>query len=156
MRTTVKKVTISTKEFYDIIDLTDKVEDFLGKIGADSGLINVFTRHTTVAIKINEREDGFFRDLRSILFGDLVSPEREYHHNDLETRDPATICPVGGHECLNGHSHVAQMFIGSASETVPVEDGKLLLGRWQRILMFELDGARDREVVFTFSGKCNS
>ena len=151
----LQTISIQTRQFYDIIDLTEKVEDFLINIAAKSGLVNVFTRHTTIAIKINEKEDGFFQDLKDILFDKVANLKFDYKHNDTHVRDPQTICPVSeGHDCLNGHSHVAQMFIGSASETIPVENGKLLLGTWQRILMFEMDRERKREVVLSFVGEC--
>lgn len=150
----LETISVKTKKFYEIIDLTEDVEKFLMKIKAFNGLVNVFTRHTTVAIKINEKEVGFFEDLKHILFGKVASLTFHYKHNDTHVRDPNTICPVSeGHDCLNGHSHVAQMFIGSASETVPVQGGKLLLGKWQRILMFEMDREREREVVLSFVGE---
>ena len=145
------KITIRTKKLFDIIDLTNKVEDFLKKISAKDGLVNIYTRHTTVCIKINEKEEGFFKDLYKTVFKDIANTESKYHHNDIHNRDPETICPSSeGEDCRNGHSHVAQMLLGSASETVPVEDGEMLLGKWQRILMFELDRERDREVIISF------
>jgi len=153
METVINKLQIETEKFFDIIDLTSKVEKFLEKISAKNGLVNVFTRHTTVAIKINEKEDGFFNDLRKKIFEELVNPKNEYQHNDIHHRDPETICPTsGGMDCKNGHSHIAQMLMGSASETIPVENGKMLLGQWQKILMFELDRPRSREIVISFNG----
>ncbi len=150
----LETIKIKTKSFFDIVDLTEKVEDFLEKIGAKEGLVNIFTRHTTVAIKINEKEKGFLDDLKRVIFSEMVPPEGKYLHNDTHIRDPETICPVaGGKDCLNGHSHVAQMLLGTASETIPVENGKMLLGRWQRIMMFELDHKKEREVVLSFVGK---
>ena len=142
-----------TSKFYDVIDLSQKVKEFLEKVAAKEGLVNVFTRHTTVAIKINENEAGFLEDLKGILFKEVADLERKYLHNDTHIRDPKTICPLAnGNDCLNGHSHVAQMFMGAASETIPVKAGEMLLGKWQRIMMFELDGAREREVIFSYVG----
>ncbi len=147
-------ITIHTADPFDIHDLTESVEDFLKRHSAHNGLVNVYTTHTTTALKINESEKGFFQDLKRILFEELCSPEKEYVHNDLSVRDPKTMCPIKGHECLNGHSHVAQMLLGSASETIPVENGKMRLGRWQRILFFELDQGRERTVIVSFTGNC--
>ena len=143
---------IKTKKFFDVIDLTDNIENFLEEVAnGKDGLVNVFTRHTTVAVKINEKEDGFLEDLKQILFSNIASPHRTYFHNDLEIRDPATlVCSDGGEECLNGHSHVAQMFLGTSSETIPVKDGKMMLGTWQRVFMFELDHQREREIILSF------
>jgi len=149
-----KTISVQTKKFFDIIDLTKDVEKFLNKITAQDGLINIFTRHTTVAIKINEKETGFFQDLKEILFKEIANTNREYLHNNTHIRDPKTICPLSkGNDCLNGHSHIAQMFLGSASETIPVKNGEMLLGTWQKVLMFELDNKREREVVLSFVGK---
>lgn len=142
---------IKTSKFFDIIDLTDDIKRFLKKISAKNGFVNIYTRHTTVCIKINEKEEGFFKDLHRIVFENIANPKEEYHHNDMHARDPETICPTaGGEDCKNGHSHVAQMLLGSASETIPVSEGEMLLGRWQRVLMFELDRERTREIVISF------
>lgn len=73
-------------------------------------------------------------------------------HNDLHHRDTKTMCQ-NREECLNGHSHILQMLIGASSETIPVSGGKLLLGRWQRILLIELDSRRRREVGITIMGE---
>ena len=56
-------------------------------------------------------------------------------------------------ECLNGHSHIKAMLMGNSSETIPVQKGELMLGRWQRVLFFELDHAREREIIFSFIGE---
>jgi secondary thiamine-phosphate synthase enzyme len=56
-------------------------------------------------------------------------------------------------ECLNGHSHIRAMLMGDSSETIPVQDGNMLLGVWQRILLFELDHARPRQIVMSYMGE---
>jgi thiamine phosphate synthase YjbQ (UPF0047 family) len=56
-------------------------------------------------------------------------------------------------ECLNGHAHIRGMLMGNTSETIPVQKGKLMFGRWQRVLLFELDHAREREIIFSFIGE---
>ncbi|MEE9298530.1 MAG: YjbQ family protein, partial [Acidimicrobiia bacterium] len=53
---------------------------------------------------------------------------------------------------LNGHSHVRQLLVGSASVTIPVVDGQVLLGTWQKVLYAELDQARDRKVIVHAQG----
>ncbi len=103
--------------------------------------------------KSNEKEDGFFKDLKKTIVEKIAPPDAEYCHNDIENRDPKTLCSASGKECLNGHSHVSQMLIGSSSETVPVQDGEMLLGRWQRIFALELDHEKDREIIMSFIGE---
>lgn len=73
-----------------------------------------------------------------------------YKHNDLENRDPKTMCE-SKEECLNGHSHIRSMLFGVSSETIPVKDGQMLLGVRQRVLFIEMDHKRDREVIFSFT-----
>ncbi|MBT3348791.1 YjbQ family protein [bacterium] len=145
-----KILKIRSEKFFDVRDLTDEVSDFLKKISAQDGIVQIFTRHTTTAIKINELESGLLQDLKKVFFEEIAKIDRNWNHNNFETRDPRTMC--AGDECKNGHSHVIQMLLGS-SESVPVFAGKMQLGEWQRILFFELDRPRDREVVLSFLGK---
>lgn len=70
----------------------------------------------------------------------------------MEHRDPKTMCD-SKEECLNGHAHIRGMLMGNSSETIPVQDGKIMFGRRQRVLLFELDHAREREIVFSFIGE---
>ena len=146
-----KEITITTKKPFEIVDITTEVKKFVKENKLKNGLINVFTRHTTTAIKINEAEDGFFKDIEKWCDKN-VSLDNEYHHDDLKNRDPKTMCD-SQEECLNGHAHVRQMLLGSASETIPVENEKLLLGTWQKILFFELDHTRERKVIISFTGE---
>ncbi len=151
-----KVLTFQTKDFFAIENITSHVELFLKDIKAKEGIVNVYVQHTTVAIKINEDEAGFFNDIKRVISEEIAPPSEEgYQHNDLEIRDPATLCPISKEECLNGHSHVAQMLLGSASETIPVLEGKMQLGTWQQILMVELDHPRERKVMFSFVGDTN-
>ena len=102
-------------------------------------------------LKINEAEDGFRNDLKQWC-NNNVSIDEIYRHNDLKHRDPKTMCD-SKEECLNGHAHIRGMLMGNSSETIPVQDGKIMFGRWQRVLLFELDHAREREIIFSFIGE---
>ncbi len=144
-----KTFDVLTKEAFEIIDLTDQVKDFLSENKVKNGLVSVFTRHTTAILRINEAEDGFYKDLRKRC-DKYVSPDEWYHHNDLENRDPKTMCD-SKEECLNGHSHIRSLLIGNASETIPVVDGEIQLGVRQRILFIEMDHSRPRSLIFSFT-----
>ncbi|HEY5714190.1 MAG TPA: secondary thiamine-phosphate synthase enzyme YjbQ [Candidatus Gracilibacteria bacterium] len=148
-----KLLSFHTKQFFEVINITKDVQTFLSEIGAKEGIVNIFAQHTTIALKINEDEAGFHNDLKRIMSENIAPPGDFYHHNDLENRDPATICPISKEECLNGHSHIFQMLLGSASESVPVLEGKMQLGTWQQIFMIELDSGRDRKVLLSFVGE---
>lgn len=140
----------NTQKSLDIMDITSDIEKIISSADIKTGTVTIFTKHTTTAIKINENEAGFFKDFRKFCAA-FAPADKAYHHNDLENRDPATMCD--GEECLNGHSHLLQMFVGTASETIPVIDGEMQLGTWQRILFIELDHAREREVMVTLMGE---
>lgn len=140
--------TYQTKKPFDIIDITDDIKKFITDIWGKDGLCSIFVRHTTAVLKINEAENGFWDDMKQWC-DTYVSIDKEYKHNDLEHRDPKTMCD-SKEECLNGHAHIRWMLMGNSSETIPVQEGKIMLGRRQRVLLFELDHARDREIVFSY------
>ena len=140
-----------TKKPFDIIDITDDLRQFITKNSCKNWLLNVFTRHTTAVLKINEAEDWFRNDLKQWC-DKYISIDEIYKHNDLEHRDPKTMCD-SKEECLNGHAHIRGMLMGNSSETIPVQENKLMFGRWQRVLLFELDHAREREIIFSFVGE---
>ncbi len=131
-------------EFWDV---TEDARDVLRRSGVRHGQITVYSPHTTTSIAVNESETGFLNDLRRLL--SLVVPEDDYYeHDDHDLRTEN----LQEDEFLNGHSHCRQMLVGSTSVTIPVVEGELVLGRWQRILFAELDQARDRRVVFHAQG----
>jgi secondary thiamine-phosphate synthase enzyme len=142
-------IPVVTEGPFHILDITDRAVDLVRRADVTDGLLVAFTPHTTCAVKINERETGFLEDLRAFL-EDLVPRDAYYRHDDFDIRtenldDPDT-------EPLNGHAHVKAMLLGSSSEQVPVVDGRLGLGRWQRIMFIELDQARHRRVVLQVQG----
>ena len=146
-----KSIIYTTKKPFDIIDITDDIKKFITEIWCKEWLCNVFTRHTTAVLKINEAEDGFRNDLRERCDKN-VSIDETYKHNDLEHRDPKTMCE-SKEECLNGHAHIRGMLMGNSSETIPVQNSELMFGVWQRVLLFELDHAREREIIFSYIGE---
>ncbi|KKP37953.1 hypothetical protein A2483_04030 [Candidatus Peregrinibacteria bacterium RIFOXYC2_FULL_33_13] len=141
----------SSKTKLEFIDITDDVQRFIERSKIKNGLVNVFTMHTTTSIKINEREEGFHQDFKAFI-QELLPVSRNYLHDDFEKRDKSTMCNISD-ECANGHSHCQQMLIGTSSEHVPIIDGKMALGRWQRIFLIELDKPRKREVMVSVIGK---
>ncbi len=145
-----KEFHIKTIRDLQIIDLTQEVEKFLAEHQCMNGFVNVFTKHTTATIKINELENGLAKDME--LWCDKYVPTDEfYHHNDLPNRDPSTMYH-DREESLDGHSHLRYLLMWATSETIPVVDGKMQLGRWQSILFIEMDRAKERTVVFSFTG----
>ena len=112
-------------EFKDITDLIQKV---VSESGVQSGTCFLFVPHTTAALLINENDDpGLQRDLDNFL--KLLAPrERDYHHNDG-----------------NCDAHLKAAVIGN-SKSLLVENGRLILGRWQGVFLCEFDGPRRRDL----------
>mgnify|MGYP001824016004 CR=1 FL=1 len=128
-------------------DLTEIVRAVTARSGVRHGQVTVHTPHTTTTIVLNESETGFLNDFRRLI-DEMVPAEGYYEHDDHELRTEN----LQEDEFLNGHSHCRQMLTGTASVTIPVVDGEVLLGTWQRVLFVEFDQSRERRVVFHAQG----
>ncbi len=127
-----KSIRISSESNFQIINITPLIEDALGKAEIKEGIVNIFSKHSTTAICINEDEKGLKADFRSFL--EMVVPNARYKHDYIDN---------------NARSHL-KSFLLSSSETIPIEDGKLALGTWQSVFFIELDGPRlNRTVLLT-------
>jgi secondary thiamine-phosphate synthase enzyme len=113
------------------------------------GAAVAFCAHTTAALLINEWEDGALDDFRNRMLR-LVPDDAYYAHDDLERR---TQNLDESHERRNGPSHVKAMLLSATSHAIPVSAGGPMLGRWQRLILFEMDEPKDREVVFHVFGE---
>ncbi len=130
-------------------DVTDDVLGVVSQSGVRNGMALVYSPHTTCAVLINERESGFLHDFNRLIDA-LVPLDGEYRHDDLEARTENLDDP---HDIPNGWAHCRQALLGSASQAIPVVDGQLVLGRWQRVFVLELDRARDRRVLIQVMGE---
>jgi secondary thiamine-phosphate synthase enzyme len=143
---TTEKLTFHTVRAPEFIDLTDQVERVVLASGVQNGQVTVFTRHTTAAIRINENEPELLRDF--VTFLERVAPaDAPYRHNDFTVRT----VNMTDDEWANAHAHCRQLLM-SASETIPIVDGELCLGTWQRIFLLELDHPRERSVIVQVLG----
>ncbi len=139
-------VRIRTEEHLQFIDLTELVQQRVRRSGLAHGLVNIQTRHTTTAIVVNENEPLLIQDIKDLL-ARWAPMEAGYRHDSLEER---TVNRVPD-ERANGHSHARALVLGT-SESLSVIDGEIHIGRWQRIFLVELDGARPREISVTVMG----
>jgi secondary thiamine-phosphate synthase enzyme len=115
--------------------------------GIQVGFVNVQTLHTTTALVVNELEPLLLSDFATLL--EHTAPrEAGYRHDDLAARR-VNVAPG---ERINGHAHCQALLLG-LSVCLNVTDGKLLLGRWQRVLLVELDGPRDRAISVLIVGE---
>ena len=129
-----------TNKEFELIDITEKVRKAVSKSGMKNGIMLVFSQHTTGVVRISENEEGLMQDYKS-LFERTVPKEGKYIHNktNIDNRP-------------NAHSHLQSMFLNS-SETIPLKDGEMMLGKWQSIFFVEVDGPRpERKVVIEVVG----
>jgi len=142
----VGRVRIETTDATGVVDLTARVESFLRSARLEAGWVNVQTRHTTTGICVNENEPLLLTDLLALL--ERLAPRgTAYAHDELHLR-----AGVGPDERPNGHAHAKALLLRTA-ETLNVAHGSLHLGRWQRVLLVELDGPREREVSLLAMGE---
>lgn len=133
-----KSIKIDTSSNFQIIDITSDIIAIFNEINKENkfneGIINVFTKHSTSAIRVNENEKGLLNDFEKVLKG-LVMENDNYRHDFIDN---------------NAASHIRAFILGS-SETIPIVDGRLGLGTWQSIFFVELDGPRrGRTINLTF------
>jgi secondary thiamine-phosphate synthase enzyme len=131
---------VETGQAPDFVDITERIVELVRRSGISDGQVLVFSRHTTAAIRVQEAEPLLLEDI-AVCLERLAPKGIDYRHNDFRVRT-VNMTP---HESPNGHSHCQHLFLG-ASETLPVVDGHLALGRWQRLFLIELDHPRTREV----------
>lgn len=133
-----------------LIDVTEDVVGVVARSGVRNGMAVVYSPHTTCAVLINEPEDGFAADFAELLERLAPSEGAYYRHDDLGIRTQGIEDDTAAFP--NGHSHLRSTLLPS-SQTVPVVDGKLTLGVWQRIFFCELDRSRPRKVLIQVVGE---
>lgn len=134
MKIISKEFTIKTRNRFDSIDITDYVGE--ATKGINNGIAYVIVKHTTCAVIINEAESGLMKDYLN-WSRKLVPPEGEFEHNIIDN---------------NGHAHIISSIIGN-SRVIPITEGKLDLGTWQRVILLEFDGPRTRTVLVKSMGE---
>jgi secondary thiamine-phosphate synthase enzyme len=123
--------TISTKRDKQVIDITDRVDRFISEAGVREGVCNVFVLHTTAGLTTGEAIEGTDEDLMEVL--ERIIPKIKFRH---------------AHDPSHAPDHMISSILGP-SLNVPVHAGSLRLGTWQRILLVECNGPRDRTVAVT-------
>jgi secondary thiamine-phosphate synthase enzyme len=143
MKTATSSITVAADERYDYLDLTDDLRRAVKDSGITEGAAIVFCAHTTCALLINEWEDGALADFRRHLT-DLVPQDGVYYeHDDFEIRTQN----MHEDERKNGHAHVKAMLLSATSHAVPVVAGEPGFGRWQRLILFEMDDPKERTIT---------
>ena len=141
MKTFQRERHLRTPGGLHVTDITEEVADAVRESGVQNGIACVYSPHTTCSVRVNEFETGFLEDFAELL-KKLVPADRYYAHDDWEKRTE-NLAPEEMDFC-NGHAHCMAMLLGPAGESIPIRDGELCLGTWQRVLFLELDRERDR------------
>ena len=141
MKAFQRETQLRTAGGLSVKDITEDVQEAVRESGILNGICCVYSPHTTCSVRVNEWETGFLEDF-AVLLKRLVPSDHNYAHDDSDRRTE-NVCPEDM-DFGNGHSHCMSMLLGPAGESVPVRDGELCLGTWQRILFLELDRERDR------------
>ena len=125
----LKEFNISTKERYELVNISGKVEEIVRESGVKSGVVLVFVCHSTASIIITEDEPGLKQDWLGFL--KKFASGFDFLHNRIDN---------------NADSHIIAGLIGPG-KTIPIEDGKIVRGTWQQIFLAEFDGPRTRKVT---------
>lgn len=134
-----ESITIDTRGHGEMQDLTDSISRIVARSAIKIGMAQVFVVGSTGAIGTIEFEPGLKKDLPQML-DRLIPPSREYGHEQA------------WHDG-NGHSHLQATLLGP-SLTVPIAEGRPVLGTWQQIIHLECDvRSRDRTIVVTVMGE---
>ena len=121
-------IEIESKQTHEMIEVTDRVQQVITASGVSDGIVHLFTPHTTAAVTINENADpDVVHDMLTIM-NRLVPVEGGYRHAEG-----------------NSAAHVKSSLFG-CSETIPLENGRLVLGTWQGLYFCEFDGPRRRQL----------
>ncbi len=129
----IETINVKTRSRTEFVDITSDVKNIVRDSGVKSGVCIIYVPHTTAGVTINEGADpAVVKDILSTL-------------NKLFPQDPGYLHMEG-----NSDAHIKTSLMGP-SQTVIIENGKLLLGTWQAIFFCEFDGARSRKVIVKIS-----
>lgn len=123
-RTHARRFQLVTTGHDQMLDVTPQVYEAVAASGVRNGLVCVFVAHSTAAVSVSEFEPGLVQDVPGAMER-LVPSRMEYAHNRLNADD-------------NAQSHLRSLIVGP-SVTVPLVDGALTLGTWQRIVLLDFD-----------------
>src|ERR1700694_3582097 len=141
-----KRLRFETSHSTEFVDITDRLRDEVHRSGLKIGRVHLQSLHTTVGLAINENEPLLIRDFQTLLER-LAPVGASYQHDDFARR-----IGVALDEPVNGHAHCRQILL-TGFATLLVEDGELVLGRWQSVFAVELDGPRHRELALQLDGE---
>lgn len=129
----MRKVVLKTRKHREVLDITDSVEEQLQSSSVADGVCNLLVLHTTAALTTADLDPGTDLDLLDAY--EAMVPKLRYRH-------PHNPAHVG--------DHILSAMVGT-SLSLPFQSKRLLLGTWQRVILIEFDGPRQREVALSIS-----
>jgi secondary thiamine-phosphate synthase enzyme len=139
----VQKLFLKSGRATELIKITDRVREVVGKSKVKNGIINVFTLHVTTGLTINEDDPKLEEDIARFLLK-AVPEDDSYAHHHFFRKD--------GRMAVNAYSHIRASLLGP-SLTIPLQDGQVVLGSRQHIYLVELDGPQTRGLVIQVMGE---
>src|SRR6202165_3429446 len=141
-----RRLRYETTQATEFVDITDRLREEVHRAGLKIGRLHLQSLHTTLGLAVNENEPLLLRDFQVLL--ERIAPEGAgYEHDDFARR-----MDVALDEPVNGHAHCRQLLL-TGFTTLLVEDGDLVLGRWQSVFAVELDGPRARQLAIQLDGE---
>ena len=125
----IKEFKISTQNRYQLVDVTQKVEEMVEESGVEEGMVLVFVPHSTCGILLTENESGLKNDWLKIF--EKLTSGIDFEHNRIDD---------------NADSHLLSGLIGQG-KILPIKEGRLIRGTWQQIFLAEFDGPRERKII---------
>jgi secondary thiamine-phosphate synthase enzyme len=141
VKVAAKTITVETTERTQLINLSDEVRRFVQDSEITDGYVQISCLHTTAGLYVNEWQEALLADVKRLI-ETLAGRENYYKHNDPEFSD----C-----DRFNADSHLKNTILGR-SLSIPVSQGKPVLGQWQSIIFAEFDGANSRKVFLQVFG----
>ena len=130
-----KTTRVTTNERTELVNLTDDIRAFVESTGVKDGYVQVSSLHTTAGLIINEWQDALLDDVKTMI--DRIVPKDVYYkHNDPQFSD----C-----DRHNADSHLRIVVLGH-SLSIPIAEGRLVLGQWQSAILVEFDGPNERKI----------
>jgi secondary thiamine-phosphate synthase enzyme len=137
---------LKTGKELEFLNITEKIKQIVKKSGIQKGFVNLFSKHTTLAIKINEYEELLLKDLDWLM--KRIAPEKKkFFHDIIQLRKN---CPSD--EPKNARGHLRSILL-ETSQTIPIMESEMQLGTYQQIFAVETSGPRERQILVNVFGE---
>ena len=137
-----ERVSLRTERPFQLVDVTDAIAGLVNTSGLEDGAVQLYCGHTSCGLAVTELEDGLHEDIERVL-EQLAPIAGPWAHDDMSRRWQN----IEPDERRNGWSHIRGLLATQPSIVLPITEGELALGQWQRVFLVELDGGRERSLL---------